>query len=336
MGSAESKKKFNLKVQESNSVKSNEKIKPKIDIYSYGDGIFYRGEVNEEKHPHGKGKLYTDHFITDELTFDDREIVDDIVIIHFTNGDTYKGSIIYSYRYFHYGIGEYKQSTGHTLKGNFNRVPLIKIEGLYKYSLNNMIIEKFTGVGSYTSAGTFKENGRTYEGYWLDGKYHYKGRLVIQKLLINHSCTLDPKEGYFLNGAFLAPKIDRKVHELLFPNMIYDEEETTTIEVIEEGDEQKSQHTQLEPNAPEAENEGEKEPKEVGESDESEVEDQEQEPKEVGESDESEQEQEPEQEEQEQEPEQEEQEQKPKEVGESEDSEVEEQEPKQQNKTLVY
>jgi len=282
MGSAESKKKYKPEITILDVHTNKQIIKTPRSTY---EGIVKHGM----RHGEGVYKVQLDsgtfvvygNWIEDEITEGE---------IRFSNDDFYKGEIrekkcerydvssgtdYVIYVPYMFGEGKFTQySTGYVLKdGHF-------------------IWDKFTGFGIHTS-----ENGEIYEGYWLDDKYHYKGRLT--KMVFNeenNTCSLIPQEGYYYNGKFLGKNITDDVYQLLFYKTEYkkcfkdDVPENTTIEevkpdapIVEEYVERKEQEGEQELNKINNEEPGEEqEPEEVGESEE----EQELEPEEVGESEE--------------------------------------------------
>jgi len=336
MGSAESKKKFNAEVQEEPKIKTIDRCR----FYIYRGGVKYNIMHGKGEYTYlsdscvGKYTVYgewdNNKLISGKIVYTNDDTYEG-EILEIKRRD-YTGS---GYTYFEYkpnGQGKLYNSNGTLLEGTFKEGKFTgfgrKItdrecyEGDWKDGYYHGNGKLYNTDGTYLLEGKF-HNGKftgkgrrtnrddsAYEGDWKNGLYHGKGKLIKKEIneetKVGEFVELD---GYFHKGGFVGETITDEVRKLFFPELTEETNQETNQEI--------NQTNKVQPDAPEAEQEeGEYKEREVQEEQEGEPEP---EPKEVGESDESEVEEE-----------------EPKEVGESDESEVEEQEPKQQNKTLVY
>jgi hypothetical protein len=255
MGTAESKKKFNLKVEDIKHIR-----------YPKGVGYYnwkYSGCMKKGK-KHGYG-VYD---WSNNTTLSGEWVEDQITEgkMTYSNNDTFEGSVtaipkqveesgtfVDTYHtYFTYyadGNGIFTQaSSGFTIKGKF---------------LDRKVI---IGFGK-----SIEQNGNIYEGNWFNGTWHYKGTVwVIDKPLYGE-IKIRSHTGYFYNGKFIGKEITDEVHRVLFPNTkigseyfneeYHEETQEENPKAEQEGIEYKEQTTlnpcEVQPNAPEAEKEGE-------------------------------------------------------------------------------
>jgi hypothetical protein len=266
MGTAESKKKFDLQEEEF-----------KFQTI-YCSSFKYTGNTkNNLFHGEGEYQRIVDNKIhyTVYGVWENHKLIS-YKIIYELSGNIYEGEIdtreYVTYAYSDYG-GKCQSLTETVNYTSFDYRPHGKGKMYHpdgSCSLENGVFNR----GLFTGHGKKKDtDGNVYVGDWVDGLYHGKGR-IVKKIVDKETKTgkFVPQEGYFHKGDFVGETITDEERELFFPNLTEETNQTTS---------------EVQPDAPEAEQEGEQEGKqEVGEQELELKEDPKEEPEEVGESEE--------------------------------------------------